>query len=232
MRTDHHGTARTDPRRGCLTPSESRVITLDHRLFAAFGAPAGLHGPELLAAIALAQWAILLGPMVLVVLWLTGTTADRTAAVATAAAAALALAVAAMLSPLLDTPRPFMDNGAFNYLDHVRDGSFPSDHATLAFALAVGLWLRRPPKLPHIWMPLLAVAFAVGWSRVFLGAHYPSDIAGGALVGSAAVAITALPPGRKVLRTLDAVGEQVRTRALAAWRRFVPTRPSSGASDQ
>ena len=136
---------------------------------------------------------------------------------ATAAGAALALAVAAMLSPILDAPRPFMDAGAFNYLGHVRDGSFPSDHATLAFALAVGLWLRRPPKMPLVWLPLMAVAFALGWARVFLGAHYPSDIAGGALVGSAAVAATALPPCRAVLRTVDAVGEAVRTRALATW---------------
>jgi len=35
-----------------------------------------------------------------------------------------------------------------------------------------------PASLPSLWVPALALALAVGWARVFLGAHYPRDIAG------------------------------------------------------
>lgn len=168
-------------------------------------------------AVFLAQWAILAGPAVLAVVWLTGTEADRSAAVATVAASLLALLVAMVISPLVDSPRPFVDGGAVNYLAHVRDGSFPSDHATLAFALAAGLWARRPTRLPHAWLMLLGVALAVGWARVFLGAHYPSDVAGGAVVGCVAVALSASRVGRGSLRRLDILAEGVRSFSIAGW---------------
>ncbi len=151
-------------------------------------------------------------------MWLAGTEADRSAAVAAAGAGLLALLFAAAISPLIDAPRPFVDGGAFNYLAHARDGSFPSDHATLAFALAAGLWARRPTRLPHAWIVLLGVALAVGWARVFLGAHYPSDIAGGAVVGCIAVALSAGRAGRACLRRVDGLGEGVRSVAIAGWR--------------
>jgi undecaprenyl-diphosphatase len=61
--------------------------------------------------------------------------------------------------------------------------SFPSGHATTVFALAtvLSLW---DPKATVVW---LALATVVGWSRVALGSHFPSDVLGGALLGVAAV---------------------------------------------
>jgi undecaprenyl-diphosphatase len=59
--------------------------------------------------------------------------------------------------------------------------SFPSDHAVVAFSLAVALaYLSRPVGLLLV---LHAVAL-VSVPRVALGVHYPSDIAGGALFGA------------------------------------------------
>jgi undecaprenyl-diphosphatase len=59
--------------------------------------------------------------------------------------------------------------------------SFPSAHAANAFAMAcVVAW--RWPKLTAA---ALAVAVAVGYSRVYVGLHYPLDVIGGAVVGSA-----------------------------------------------
>ena len=152
-------------------------------------------------------------------LWLAGAEGDRAAAVTAGVAAVLGLLGAAAISSVVTLPRPFMDGSAVNYLDHVRDGSFPSDHATFMFALAFALLLRRPPMLPRVWVPLLAAAVAVGWARVFLNTHYPWDIVGGALLGACAAALATAPPVRPVLRRLDALGEGSRSLAIARWRR-------------
>jgi membrane-associated phospholipid phosphatase len=60
------------------------------------------------------------------------------------------------------------------------DYSFPSDHTTVAAALAAGLWLvnRR--------LGLIAVAAALleGFSRVYLGQHYPHDVLAGLVLST------------------------------------------------
>jgi undecaprenyl-diphosphatase len=59
--------------------------------------------------------------------------------------------------------------------------SFPSGHSAAAFA---GAWLlrRHYPKLAGLWY---AIAALVGFSRIYLGAHYPGDVVSGALAGTA-----------------------------------------------
>lgn len=69
----------------------------------------------------------------------------------------------------------------------VGDWSFPSNHATLAAALAVGLVVLRP-RLTAVALPLAAV---VAVARVAAGVHYPHDVLAGAALG-AAVATAAL----------------------------------------
>lgn len=183
---------------------------LNHPVFAAMGAAPGLDGARLLFALALARWAFLCGPAALAALWLFGEAEDRRAAVAAGLATALALAAALVLSILVAEPRPFMDGTAVNYLDHVRDGGFPSDHATLTFGIAFALWVRRPPKVPRLWLPLTALAVAVGWARVYLGAHYPLDIAGGALLAGVAAALLGSRPGRAASDQMAAFADRVR----------------------
>lgn len=59
--------------------------------------------------------------------------------------------------------------------------SFPSNHALNNFAAATFLW-KLFPKFKWIFF---ITAFLVSLSRVYLGLHYPSDIAAGAIIGAA-----------------------------------------------
>lgn len=160
--------------------------TLNRTLLELTVASPDLSGGALLFPLALAEWAIFIGPAALVLLWVLGDTPDRRAAVGACFSALLALTLASMISSVYFHPRPFMDGLARNYLHHAADSSFPSDHATVLFALACSLFLTRPAWLKRLWSALLLVACAVGWSRIYLGAHYPLDIVGAAMLSLAA----------------------------------------------
>ena len=59
---------------------------------------------------------------------------------------------------------------------------FVSSHASNTFAVAVftGLFLRNR----YYWIGILFWASLVGYSRIYLGVHFPGDIIGGAMLGS------------------------------------------------
>ncbi|MGE5411123.1 MAG: phosphatase PAP2 family protein [Clostridiales bacterium] len=59
--------------------------------------------------------------------------------------------------------------------------SFPSSHAVNNFAVFV-YFSKIYPNLKWI---LFIVAFLVSFSRIYVGRHYPSDVLGGAIIGSA-----------------------------------------------
>jgi undecaprenyl-diphosphatase len=65
-------------------------------------------------------------------------------------------------------------------LVHVpHSGSFPSGHATAAFACAAVIAWRAPPLA----FPGFLLAGAIAWSRVYVGVHWPLDVLGGAALG-------------------------------------------------
>lgn len=63
------------------------------------------------------------------------------------------------------------------------DWSFPSNHATLAAGLAIGIALLRP-RLAALALPLAA---GVALARIAAGVHYPHDVAAGAVLGATLV---------------------------------------------
>jgi undecaprenyl-diphosphatase len=60
-------------------------------------------------------------------------------------------------------------------------GSFPSGHATTAFACATVLAVLEP----RLRVPAFLLAAAIAYSRLYLGVHYPLDVLAGALLGVA-----------------------------------------------
>ena len=64
---------------------------------------------------------------------------------------------------------------------HIHGKSFPSGHSSLAFSTAASLSIQC--RKWYVTVPAYIWAASVGYSRVYLGEHYPSDVLGGAAVG-------------------------------------------------
>jgi len=115
------------------------------------------------------------------------------------AAAGIGLLFNQLIASLWSRDRPFVAHPGDTVLVAHRsvDPSFPSDHATAAFAIAFAvLFFSR-----RLGILFLLGATAIGVSRVLLGLHYPSDVAAGAATGlAAAVLVTTL--GRPTIETL------------------------------
>jgi undecaprenyl-diphosphatase len=130
-----------------------------------------------------ASQALFLALVVIMVLVPMGEGLYRRAGVAAGLGAALALACAQVISRIADRPRPFVADpgGVHLFARHVADASFPSDHATAAFAIATAVLLRD-----RRWgVVVLAFAAVLAAGRVALGVHYPSDVLAGAALGAA-----------------------------------------------
>lgn len=87
-----------------------------------------------------------------------------------------------VLKHLVARPRPWLTvSGLVPLVAEGDPNSFPSGHTCAAFA-AAGAWCRT---LPRRWMKVLAVVLAalMGLSRLYVGVHFPSDVAAGCAVG-------------------------------------------------
>jgi membrane-associated phospholipid phosphatase len=93
----------------------------------------------------------------------------------------ISVAVSGLISNVIKRaigrPRPelFGDQGLFSFNPFVHNSdfeSFPSGHATTCGALWTALALLFPP----LRWPLLLVGLYLAFTRIFVGAHYPSDV--------------------------------------------------------
>jgi undecaprenyl-diphosphatase len=84
------------------------------------------------------------------------------------------------LKDLVHRPRPFVVHPQIHPLYVVHSSSFPAGHAATAFAGATILSYLATRATPFF----VALAVAIGFSRVYVGDHYPSDVLGGAMVGA------------------------------------------------
>ncbi|MCE5214259.1 MAG: phosphatase PAP2 family protein [Methanobacterium sp.] len=108
-----------------------------------------------------------------------------------------------LLKLIVAEPRPFLTLPHVDLLVSENDiYSFPSSHTASSFALAIIIGLKYKLNFKGINLrliyPLLAFAGIVGFSRIYVGVHYPFDILFGALVGILS-AILVLKVGNNVL---------------------------------
>lgn len=97
-------------------------------------------------------------------------------------------AIVYLLKFIIAEPRPFLTLPNVDLLVYENGSySFPSGHTASSFAAAVVIGLKykfnfRGKSYGFIY-PLLAFAGVIGFSRIYIGVHYPLDVAFGALIG-------------------------------------------------
>ncbi len=110
-----------------------------------------------------------------------------------AAAAGTAWALAHVAKAIADRPRPYEAiAGSVLRQQPAHGTSFPSSHTAVTLAVAIALvpFLTRPLATAGI-----SYAALVGWSRVYLGVHFPLDVLGGAGIGMGAAGVILLALG-------------------------------------
>ncbi|MFM0467681.1 phosphatase PAP2 family protein [Paraburkholderia strydomiana] len=131
---------------------------------------------------------IYLVPLLLVALWLAGGEDRRAAAVRVCCAVLVALGINQLIGLGWMHPRPFMIGLGHTFIEHAPDSSFPSDHVTVLASGALTLLLAGERRYG---LSMLLAGLAVAWARVFVGVHFPLDMAGAVAVACIACALVA-----------------------------------------
>lgn len=84
--------------------------------------------------------------------------------------------------------RPYIDHPEYAPYEQDASPSFPSGHVSFAFATATNLSIEYPRW--YVIASCYLYAGVVGYSRIHLGAHYPSDVLAGAIVGAASAYVS------------------------------------------
>jgi len=117
------------------------------------------------------------------------------------AADAVADGVATLLKLAFGVHRP-AEEGDLLGVPHSR--SFPSGHTATSFACATVLALLVPRAAPFVYV----LALAIGYSRLYVGVHWPTDVLGGWLLGTLLTVLTALAFRRLAPRRSGPLGVQ------------------------
>ena len=161
--------------------------SLNHTIFLLLNAPESPSTGALWVATFLAQNAIFLVPVILVAGWLRGTRSIRIGMLQAACAGVLGLLIAQVIALAWPTPRPFMIGLGHQFLAHAAEASFPSDHLTLWWSVALTLVLRARTRVAGAW--LVIGGLPVAWARIYLGVHFPLDMVGAIAVAAISAAV-------------------------------------------
>ena len=156
--------------------SMSAIELWDQSVFLSLNAGAQAPAFVIIIAKILANWSIYLAMVLMIYAWVQRGRLVRFALLDATCAALIGLGIAQGITAIWYHPRPFEIGLGRQILDHAAEASFPSDHATFMFSLAIPLLCRVGSRRWGV--ALLLLGFAVAWSRIYLGVHFPLDMLG------------------------------------------------------
>lgn len=136
-----------------------------------------------------AKYLVSIIPIIIIALLLTRTAENKKAAIFIAFSVGLSLLLGYITKSFYYHPRPFAMGIGLDLVPDDFTSSFPSSHATSMFALSFAVLFVKRYKLAVMSFVLASV---VGFSRIFIGVHFPFDIFGGIMYGAIGVFIVAL----------------------------------------
>lgn len=152
-------------------------------------------------------------PLYIVLNWLRADAAGRDALVQAALTAAVAMLLSWLIAKAWFHPRPFAVGIGHQYMPHKPTASFPSNHLSFIWALCAGLWVHAVRRRSAWILGLLGLP--VAWARIYMGVHWPLDMAG-ALLNAILAALLCLPLRHRVVPCLRALVERP-YRLICAW---------------
>ncbi|MGC4377710.1 undecaprenyl-diphosphatase [Fictibacillus sp. Mic-4] len=146
------------------------------------------------------QFALPLFAVILLIIWLTGNSYSKRSVLYAGISGILALVLNIIISKFYFEPRPFVTHHVHMLLPHAKDASFPSDHTSGAFGLAIAMLMYK-----RKWgYPMLVLAVLTGFSRIFVGHHYPGDVLGsiGVAIISSWIVLLCRKPLEPIIRLI------------------------------
>ena len=169
----------------------------DYQLFVFINSLAGKLTVLNPLMVILANDALFLFPVGMLLYWLSSQAKNWKLLFQSIISAGAGLTLSFILGAIFYRNRPFVNHHVYQLIKHSADASFPSDHTTAAFAVAMTFVLLGV-RYRRLWVIL---ATLIGFSRVWSGVHYPTDILAGVLLGTFSATIVHIMMRKiKVLR--------------------------------
>lgn len=165
----------------------------DQQLFQLINASSDAWGPAAYLAYVAAKFVVLVIPFHLAMIWVLGDRSVRRQALTLLAALLIAIVLSYFIGAAYPTERPFQIPLGHALIAHRPSPSFPSNHALAMFTYAATMMVLRHPRHALVFF---AAGLLVAWSRVYLGVHFPLDMA-----GAAALSLVAAWLAERIMRS-------------------------------
>lgn len=151
---------------------------MNYSLFKSINQLAGHHPVLDGLMVDVTNYSLIIYAIVLLLIWSFGKDKYKKTVVYASITGFLGLFINLVIGHIYFEPRPFVTHKVHLVIEHAADASFPSDHTTGAFALSLAfLFFHR-----KIGIGMISFAFLTGFSRIYVGHHYPFDALGSIIV--------------------------------------------------
>ncbi|MDQ6690512.1 MAG: undecaprenyl-diphosphatase [Gemmatimonadota bacterium] len=200
---------------GATTIAGSGSVSIDYTLFHALNGFAGRNSALDALMVGSAKYLPVVFALALIALWISWHARNQRGAFLAGGSALIALGFGQLIGKAFPRPRPYLTHAINQLIPPSLDTSFPSDHAILGFAVAMMVFMYNR----RAGVALLAFATLMAFARVFVGAHYPGDVLGGAVLGSlTSVGLAKVSERQPIAHALDSI-----FRLLRRWHIAAPT---------